>query len=447
MQSLIAPAIPHFERVFATDASGGGWILTAFLLSASVVTPVMGRVGDLFGKRRTLIAVLLVFACGSVVSALATSLPTMVAGRLIQGVGAGAVPLAFGIIGDTFPARHAAGGIGFVSSLIGVGAGAGVVLAGPILSVSSIHWLFWGPAAIAVLTAAAVRLFVVDSPVRAAGGVNWTGALLLGSGLATVLLAITQFASWGPASPGVWLSAAVGALLLGLWVRSESRSEHPLVDMTTMRIRGVWTANVCAFLVGLGTYVSFIEIPKLVQAPVASGYGFGASVTESGLYLLPWTCMILVAGQFTGVLDRRYGSKPPLVLGTSLTLLAFGLLVAAHGEPLELLVSSAVMGAGIGLALGAMANQTIASVRADQSGVASAVNLVMRLVGGAVGAQAAAAILDRSRVGELATEHGYMLTFAFSGVALAAAVLAALASPSRRPRQPGLDSPPQSELL
>ena len=432
MQSLMAPVLPEFQRMFGAGESGASWLLTSFLLSATVGTPLIGRVGDLYGKRRALIGVMAIFAFGSVVCALADSLGMLIAGRLVQGIGAGAVPLAFGVIHDTFPPARAPGSVGFIASLVGIGAGAGVLLSGPIVDLASIRWLFWGPALIACLDAIAVYLVIPEPARRAAGRVNWVGAALMASGLALLLLALTQVGSWGPGSWRVWATFAAGAALLALWYRSELRSPHPLIRPATVRLRGVWVANACGFLIGFGTYLGFVEIPKFAQAPSGGGYGFDASVTESGLYLLPWTLLVLLAGQLTGVLDRLYGPRLPLLLGTALATASFTLLFFAHGSPLEVLLASAVMGVGLGLALGALPNLTIETAPADEVAVASAVNLVLRLIGGALGAQTAAAILDRHQAGGLATEWGYQLTFAVTAVTAALAFAIALAAPRRR---------------
>src|SRR5947199_3665844 len=152
----------------------------------------------------------------------------------------------------------------------------------------------------------------------------------MSSGLAAVLIAVSETATWH------WLSArtigclAIGIALLALWVRSESRSDHPLVDMRMMRIRGVWTTNAVAALLGFGMYASFILLPEFVETPVRVGYGFGSSVTGAGLFLAPSTVAMLIAGAQTGRLEKRFGSKPPLLAGASLTAAAYLLLTVAR---------------------------------------------------------------------------------------------------------------------
>jgi MFS family permease len=378
-----------------------------------------------------MVAVMVVFCLGSVICALAESFGLLIVGRLLQGVGAGAIPLAFGIIKDNFPPDRIPGSVGFVASLVGIGAGAGVLLSGPIIDLLSISWLFWGPACVAAIDALVLILLVPETPSRSSGGVNWLGAALLAGGLGAVLLALAELGASGVDSATGWLFAVSSVCLLVLWFYSERRSPHPLVNLTTMRRPGIWTANAAGFLVGLGTYVGFIEIPKFAQTPVSTEYGFGASVTESGLYLLPWTLLILVAGQFTGVLDRRFGARMPLLAGTALSSISFVMLFFLHGSSVDFFLASTVMGVGIGLALGALSNLTIESAPVGEVGVATAINLVVRLMGGALGAQAAGALLDSEMSAGYPTEHGYALTFGFTAVALGAAFTIGLLAPRK----------------
>jgi MFS family permease len=267
LQSLVAPALPEIQHSLNASESGVTWVLTSYLLSASVATPLLGRLGDIHGKERVLIGVLVALAIGTVISALATSLPVMVAGRVVQGAGGGIFPLAFAIIRDEFPRERVAGGIGLISAILGIGAGAGIVLAGVIVDNLSYHWLFWFPLVAVVVAIVATALFVPESPIKAPARISWGAAALLSVGLAAVRT--------------LGLIAA-GLVVLMLWVRVELASSEPLVDMRIMRLPGVWTVNLAGFLLGFGMYGSFILLPQLVEQPESTGYGFGASVTEAG---------------------------------------------------------------------------------------------------------------------------------------------------------------------
>ncbi|MCW2658167.1 MAG: transporter [Jatrophihabitans sp.] len=155
LQSLVSPVLPLLQTDLHTDQATITWVLTAYLLSASVFTPIIGRVGDMVGKGRVLVAVLAVLAVGSALAAVSTSIGLMIVARAIQGVGGGVIPLAFGIIRDEFPREKVPGAVGTVAALLAVGGGAGLVLAGPIVNALDYHWLFWIPGIMVAGTAVA----------------------------------------------------------------------------------------------------------------------------------------------------------------------------------------------------------------------------------------------------------------------------------------------------
>src|SRR4051812_23679064 len=432
LQSLVVPALPEIQASLHTTESAVGWILTAFLLSASVATPIIGRLGDMYGKERLLLIVLALLAFGTLISAVASSLWPMIIGRVIQGTGAGIFPLAFSIIRDELPNERVPGAIGLVSSLLGVGGGAGVVFAGIVIDNLSYHWLFWFPLVAIVATAFLTWRYVPESPVKTPAQVNYRAAALMTLGISGVLLAITQTSTWGWGSPKTLALLALGIAVIVAWVREELRSREPLVDMRMMAIRGVWTTNAVAFLIGVGMYSSFILLPELVQEPASTGYGFGASVTTAGLFLLPATIAITVVGQMAGILERRIGSRGSLIGGALFALASYALLVVDRSHESEIYVAAGLLGIGIGLSFSAMANLIVQNVRQEQTGVAMGMNAVTRTLGGAFGGQLAATLLAGSLgAAGLPTSTGFTLSFLMCLIALAGAFGLALAVPRR----------------
>lgn len=431
MQSLVVPALPQIQSSLHTSESAVAWVLTAFLLSASVSTPIIGRLGDVYGKERLLLLVLVLLALGTLISAVATSLSLMILGRVIQGVGGGVFPLAFSIIRDEFPIRRVPGAIGLVSSLLGIGGGAGVVFAGIVTQNLSYHWLFWFPLAMIVLTAYLTWRHIPESPVKTPAEINYRAAGLMTLGISGVLLAITETSTWGWGSPKTLGLLALGMAVIAAWVREELRSREPLVDMRMMAVRGVWTTNTVAFLIGVGMYSSFILLPELVQEPVSSG-GFGASVTVAGLFLLPATIAIVVVGQMAGRLERRIGSRGSLIGGALFALACYVLLVGDRSQELEIYVAAGLLGIGIGLSFSAMANLIVQNVSQEQTGVATGMNAVTRTLGGAFGGQLAATLLA-SNLGAagIPNSSGFTLSFLMCLIALAAALGFAVAVPRR----------------
>jgi EmrB/QacA subfamily drug resistance transporter len=431
LQSMVSPALHEIQTELGTNESTVAWLLTGYLLSAAVFTPIVGRLGDMFGKARVLRIVLIILCIGTALAATASSIGLLVAARLIQGVAGGVFPLAFGIIRDEFPRDKVAGSIGLISALLGIGGGFGVVLAGVIVDNLSYHWLFWFPLIGVVIATVMAFFFVPESPVKSPGKINWTGAVLMSLGLSGVLLAISQGPSWGWGSAQTVGVFAAGLIVLAAWVRNELRADDPLVDMAMMRIRGVWTTNVVALLIGIGMYSSFVLTPLLVQLPKETGFGFGASVTSAGLYILPSAFSMLVAGSLVGRIEARFGSKPPLMVGAGFTALSFLLLAFAHSEPFEIYLASLLQGVGIGLAFASMANLIVQNVRPEQTGVATGMNTVARSVGGALGAQVVAAILTASVVSTHPTEQAFTIAFLFGAAMLAVAVAVSVLIPGR----------------
>ena len=331
-----------------------------------------------------------------------------------------------------------AGGIGLMSALLGVGGGVGVVLSGPIVDHLSYHYLFWLPLIPIVIATALIQVFVPESPIRVPGRVNWAGAALMSTGLAAVLIAVSETANWH------WLSAkTIGAdrapavVLLAFWVRSETRSDHPLVDMRMMRIRGVWTTNTVALLLGFGMYSSFILLPQYVETPTVRGLRI-RQLRHAG--------RSLPRPLDADDADRRLADRPAR---EALRVEAAAarrrrrsrwrrslILAFARTERWEVYLAAALLGAGIGLAFAAMANLIIENVGPEQTGVATGMNTVTRTVGGAFGGAATASILAGTVTAErLPDPHGFTLAFAACAVALGIGILVGLAIPQRRPEQ------------
>jgi MFS family permease len=203
--------------------------------------------------------------------------------------------------------------------------------------------------------------------------------------------------------------------------------------MRMMAIKGVWTTNTVAFLIGVGMYSSFVLLPEFVQQPASTGSGFGASATAAGLFLLPCTIAIVIVGQMAGVLERRIGSRGALVGGALFSLAAYVELVLGRSIEAEVYVAAGLLGVGIGLSFSAMANLIVENVRQEQTGVATGMNAVTRTLGGAFGGQVAATLLASNLgTGGLPTSDGFTLAFLTCLIALVAALGFAIAVPRRR---------------
>lgn len=431
LQSLVVPALPTLQRDFHTSTSGVAWIFTSYLIAASVVTPIAGRLGDMFGRKRAIVLTLVGLALGSLLAALADSLPLMIVARTIQGLGGAIFPLAFAIIRDEFPEERVTGAIALMSGILGIGGGLGIVLSGPILQHLSYHWLFWIPLIVTSISAATAIVVIPPSTHRAEGQIHWLGAVLLASWLVCLLLLVSEAPMWGWRSEKVVGLFAVSALTLVAWIWAEARSRYPLVDMKMMQLTSVWTTNLAAFLLGFGMYSAFVLLPQFVQTPKSTGYGFGASVSQAGLFVVPTTIAMLVFSPIGGRISNVVGAKIPLVLGAIITTAAFVLITFARSV-WEVYLASALVGIGIGFAFASMANLIVEAVPRGQTGVATGMNTIVRTIGGAIGAEIAASVLSATTAANgFPTRHGYTVTFSICAAVVASGILASLAIPGR----------------
>jgi MFS family permease len=432
LQAIIAPVLHEVQQQLDTTPAAAAWLVTGFMLSSVVAIPVLGRVGDMFGKRRMLIACLVLLLVGLVVSALSSSIEGMIAGRVIQGFGGAVFPLAYGIARDELPRERLHTAVAMLSALIGIGGAAGIVLSGVIADSLSLAWLFWLPTITVTLALAGTVLFIRESPVRSPGRVDIVGAIVLSAWLLALLVAITQAASWGWTSGrvlGLFAAAGVGGTV---WITVERRIPAPLVDMAMLRGRAVWATNLASVTFGFGMYATFLLIPQMVQQPPSSGYGLGSSATGAVLFLLPSNIVMLLVSPLSGKLAGRYGARVPLALGAAGAAAGFALLTFLHHDEVDLYAGSILMGLGLGLGFPAMANAIVAAVPPEQTGVATGMNTIARLVGGAVGAQVAATLVASGvSSGGIPSERGFQLGYGLSAVALAVTCLACLAIPGR----------------
>jgi EmrB/QacA subfamily drug resistance transporter len=431
MQSLTIPVLTEIEEVFDTDQNTVTWVLTAYLLSASVFTPIMGRLGDTYGKQRLLVISLVALALGSLVAAVAPTIGVLILARVLQGVGGGVLPLAFGIIRDEFPLAKIGGAVSVVSSLLAVGFGAGIVLAGPLTSGLGFRWLFWLPFIVTAVAAVVATFVVPESPVRTPGRIAIVPALLLSSWLVALLLGLSQAPKWGWGDPRTIGLLVAAVVLVVAWIRVELTVDVPLIDMKMMRLPGVWTTNLVALLLGVGMYASFGFIPQFNQTPSANGYGFGSSITESGLILLPSAIMTFFTGLVAAPIARRVGPKTVVVFGSALGAAGMFLMAAFHDQTWQVAATNAVTGTGIGLAFACLAGLIVAAVTPEQTGVASGMNANIRTIGGSIGTAVMASIVTANFLPSgFPKEIGYTAGFIVLGGALLVGALAGLLIPS-----------------
>jgi MFS family permease len=417
LQSLIIPVLSTIGAALGADAVGQTWMLTAWLISAAVATPLLGRAGDLVGRRRMYLLALGAVAIGSLLSAFAPNLTVMLFARVLQGLGAAVFPLGFGLVRDAFPSARLAGAIGGLSAIMAVGSGLGTVIAGPVSAVIGWRGLFALPLVLAATGLALGYFGLSRTTTRATGRINVLAAVLLSGWLVALLLPLSSGNQWGWGSPIVLTLFVVAAILASAWVAVELRSRNPLVDMKIMRLPAVWTTNVTALLTGAAMFGVWAYLPRLAETPTSSGYGLGVDASTAGLIMLPMLVTMASVGFVAGPLSRVLPFAAQLTLGAFLSALASLGIAFLHGNVWTLAAAAAVLGLGTGLVTSSTPNLIVRSVPADQVGIATGMNANIRTIGGAIGTTVfAAAIGATLGAAGLPAESGYVAAFVIGAI-------------------------------
>ncbi|MCU1552230.1 MAG: transporter [Glaciihabitans sp.] len=431
LQSLLNPVLPTIQRDLHTDQSTVSWVLIAWILSAAIATPLLGRLGDMIGKKRTFVLALSAVVLGSVLAALSPTIGVLILARVLQGLGGAVFPLSFGIIRDEFPGERVATAVGAMSAVIAVGSGVGVVLAGPIVAALDWRWLFWIPAIVSTITAALAHFIVPESPVRPGGRINWTAATLLAGWLVALLLPLSEASQWGWSSPLTISLLVLSAVLLAAWIAFEARSSNPVIDMRMMRRPAVWTVNLVALFFGGTMFAIFAFLPQFSQTPTSAGYGFGVNITGAGLLMLPMLVTMAIGGFVSGPLSKRIGFKTQLAVGASLVAVSALALAFFNTEAWQVALEAGVFGLGIGFVYSSMTSLIVQAVPSGQTGAASGMNANIRNIGGAIGTAVMTTIVtSHPQASGLPTASAYSTAFLVMGLIAVVAVAVSAAVPS-----------------
>jgi MFS family permease len=440
MQTLVVPLIGELPRMLHSTASDTSWVVTATLLAGAVAMPSMGRLGDMFGKRRMLLACTVPLAAGSVLCALAGSVVPMIVGRGMQGLGMAMIPLGVSALRDLLPPARVGSAIALMSSSMGIGGALGLPLAAAVAEYASWRILFWGSAGLAVMVAVLVWFLLPAAPPRAPGRFDFVGAAGLGAALVCLLLGVTKGADWGWASGTTLGLFGAAVLLVPVWGWWELRSRDPLVDLRVTARPQVLLTNAASVVVGFSMYAQALIVPQLLQLPAATGYGLGQSMMATGLWMAPSGLMMMAVSPLGARLSAARGPKITLFCGSLVIALGYGSSMALLGSAWGLLVVACVSSVGVGLAYGAMPALIMAAVPASETASANSFNTLMRSIGTSVSAAVVGVVLAqmtvRSGAVTLPSEAGFRTGLLIGcGVALVAAAIT-LAIPSRRVEEP-----------
>ncbi|AJC53881.1 MFS transporter [Streptomyces sp. 769] len=436
MQTLLVPVIKDLPTLLGTAPSNATWVMTATLLAGAVATPIMGRLGDLYGKRRMLLTSLAVMVVGSLICGFTDQLLVMIVGRALQGFAMGAIPLGIGLMRDELPRERLGSAMALMSSSIGVGGGLALPAAALVAQHADWHTLFFAAAGLGVLSMLLTVLVVPETSVRAPGRFDVAGALGLSVGLVAFLLPITKASEWGWGSPRTLGLFGAAALILVLWGVMELRIADPLVDLRTTARREVLLTNLASITVGVAFYAISLVLPQLLQLPTSTGYGLGQSMVVAGLCVAPLgLTMMFVAPLYARIAARR-GPKVSLLLGMLVIGVGYGGGIGLMQAPWQTVVIAVVVGAGIGLAYSSLPALIIGAVDPSETGAANGLNTLMRSIGTSVSSAVIGMVLARMSepLGPVTvpTMAGFRVSFLIATAAVALGVLVAAFLPSQR---------------
>ncbi|QXE37081.1 MFS transporter [Streptomyces sp. GMY02] len=437
MQTLLVPVIKDLPELLHTAPANATWVMTATLLAGAISTPIMGRLGDLFGKRRMLLASLAVMVIGSLICGFTDDLVIMIVGRALQGFAMGAIPLGIGIMRDELPRERLGSAMGLMSSSIGVGGGLALPGAALVAQNADWHALFFCAAGLGVLSMLLTVRFVPESSLRATGRFDWLGAIGLSAGLVALLLPITKGSDWGWGSATTLGLFGLAVVILLLWGLMELRSSAPLVDLRTTARREVLLTNLASIMVGVAFYAISLVLPQLLQLPKATGYGLGQSMVVAGLCVAPLGLAMMLTAPVYARISARRGPKVSLMIGMLVIGVGYGAGLGLMSAAWQTVVISVVVGAGIGLAYSSLPALIIGAVDPSETGAANGLNTLMRSIGTSVSSAVIGMVLAHTSVvsGGVAvpTLHGFRISFAIATGAVVIGLALAVFLPSQRP--------------
>jgi predicted MFS family arabinose efflux permease len=432
-QSVLIPLLGVLPERLGHSASAIEWLLTSTLVVAAVATPVMGRLGDMYGKRRLLLVAVALGIIGSALCGSSSSLAVLITGRAFQGASMAALPLAISLAASLLPPSRRATGIAIISASLGLGGAIGMPLSGVVADHLDFHWLFWFTFAAGVASFIAIRVLVPESPLRTGGRLDLLGAVLLSLALVTFLLPLAESGNWGWGSPAVICLFVVSALLFALFTRWQLRTREPLVDLVAARRKPLLMVHLASLLIGVATFASYLGTTVYVEMPRETGYGFGASITVGGLCMLPSGLIMIPAATIAGRLINSRGATFVLALGAAIMTCGWIERIALSTNYFWVIVGVMAVGTGIAMCSASLPAIVNAHTPVEAMGAANSLNNLVRSVGAsvasAIGGTVMATIVLQLGGVELPSVGAFRVLFGICATASLIAVVIALRMP------------------
>ncbi|MBB2975727.1 MFS family permease [Microbacterium endophyticum] len=435
MFTLVVPIQSKLPELLHASRDDTAWVVTATLLAAAVITPISGRLGDMYGKRRIVLVLMATMILGSVIAAFSPGIVGIIVGRALQGAVVGVVPLGISILRDVLHKDRVDSAIALISATLGVGGALGLPLSAFVTEKADWHLLFWVAAALGSVVFVLVLWIVPVSVLRTAGRFDYTGAAGLAVGLIGILLAISRGNTWGWFSVTTLATGIGGILVLLVWGWYELRTKEPLLDLRVAARRPVLLTNIASVAMGFSLFASNISYPQILELPESVG-GFGLSLIGASLIVMPSGIVMMVLSPFSGRIARTVGPKLLLILGAIALMAAYGFTLVLSAEVWQIFVANVLIGVGIGFGYAAMPMLIMRSVPQSETGASNGLNALFRSLGTSTAAAIVAAVLASSATVvdgvQIPSSSGFQASFVLGGVAALLALICAAFIPTRQ---------------
>lgn len=439
MFTLVVPLQAELPVLLNTSRENTSWVVTVTLLVSAVVTPIAGRLGDMYGKRRVVIGLLAGLVLGSVIAAFSTSIVGMILGRALQGFGMGVMPLGIAILRDVLRPARLGSAVALMSATMGVGAALGMPFAAFIAENFEWHLLFWLAASLGAATGAFVWWIVPEDTLISGGRLDVPGVIGLAVGLTGILLFVSRGAEWGWGSVPTISSIVVGVLTLVFWVFYELRVANPLVDLRVAARPAVLFTNLAAIGMGFAMFSSNVSFPQLLEMPPGSGVGFGLTMVQAAVCIMPAGLIMMLLSPLSGFLERTIGPRPLFTIGAVATVCAYVFVLLWSSEVWQIVVANALIGVGIAFTFAAMPMIIMGAVPAEKTGVSNGLNALFRSIGTSSAAAVVGAVLAAGSVEVdgrmLPTHEAFQTSFWIAIAAASIATVLTLFIPRKPPME------------
>jgi MFS family permease len=449
-ETMLLPAIRDIISDFHISYSTSSWILTAYLISGAVATPIAGKLSDIYGRKKMVLIIFIIYIIGISAGGLSNNITFLVIARVIQGIGISMFPIAFGIIRDQLPKEKLAIGVGLFSSMFAAGSVVGLAIGGSIINNFGWHATFLSIVPVAIILWVVINRFIRDNKAesetsislgqppstrswkkpKSASSIDLKGAIALAVTIASFLLALTYIGNSNnlnssPTQITVISLALLSIGSLALFVIIERRAASPLIELSLMAHKVLLPANIVILIFGITMFMVYQTIPILVRSP--QPLGFGGDAVSTAMVQLPFMIVILVFAPSSGFIVSKIGNLKPTVAGTIIMTIGFFSLLMFHSTEITVAINLAIVAAGISLIQVGAFNITMEYTPLKFSGVSLGMSVVLFLIGSSVGPAIAGIYMQTHQ--ELAkgvTTGSFPSAISYNLIFLTAALISAL---------------------